>query len=200
MLHEFGFLQVMKSIFFCFLVLVLAGDAVARDRLEEFKEENERSEFEFDDSGKVWKEQESNVQPVSLDALRPMSIDHGPIGVTLYLDQKSIAMNKKDRVTRFWLALKNGDRITTLNFEAIRCSTREYKQIAYANPRQPDEIRQLRNSRWRKIQSRDNRDHHAEIADNYICAGSTPKTYKGVVASLDGDYEGYNPYAEFTDH
>jgi hypothetical protein len=200
MLHEFRFLELMKSIFFLFLALFLAGEAVARDRLDEFRAENDRAEFEYDETlGRQWKEQNSPVPPVNIDALRPMEIDHGPVGITLYLDKSSLAMNKKDRITRYWLALKNGDRIVSLNFEAIRCSTRQYKQIAYASPRQPGKIRRLSSPKWRKIQSSENRDPHAEIADNYICAGSTPKTTEGVISSLEGDYSGYNPYAEYTD-
>jgi hypothetical protein len=37
------------------------------------------------------------------------------------------------------------------------------------------------------------------MADAYICAGSTPKTYNGVMASLKGNYDAFNPYAEYTD-
>lgn len=189
----------MKISFLLVLILLFAGDAMARDRLDEFKAENDRDEFRFDDTGRKWKEEQSIVPPVSLDALRPMEIDHGPQGVVFYLDQKSISMNKKDRVTRYWLAVKNGNKVVTLNFEAIRCSTREYKQIAYASPRQPENIREMKSSKWRKIRGTEVKDHHAEIAENYICAGSTPKSYEGVVSTLEGNYEAYNPYQEYTD-
>jgi hypothetical protein len=157
-------------------------------------------EFDYDESvGGKWKEQVSSVPPVSLDALMQMQIDHGPQGIVFYLDSKSILMNEKDRITRYWLVAKNGNKVVSMNFEALRCSTRQYKQLGYARPDRPADIRKIENDSWRRIGSTKTRDHHAEIADTYICAGSTPKTYEGVIASLKGNYDAFNPYAEHTD-
>jgi hypothetical protein len=120
--------------------------------------------------------------------------------VDFYLDSKSIAMNEKDRITRYWMVAKSGERIVSMNFEALRCSTREYKQLAYARSGNPDDIHTIDNAKWRAIKNRSLRDHHVEIADDYLCAGTTPKTYEGVMASLKGNYDAFNPYSEITDH
>jgi hypothetical protein len=190
----------MKILLLVVVALLLSVDLSARDMVEEHYNRTDQGEFEFDDSDSIWQEQASQVPPVSTDALKPLKIDHGPQGMTFFIDQKSISMNRTDRVTRYWLAAKNGGRIVSLNFEALRCSTREYKLIAYARPGQPERIRRDDTPQWRKIGSRANRDYHAEIADDYICAGTTPKTYEGVVSSLKGNYDSFNPYSEYTDH
>lgn len=196
-----GFLLMMKTPIVLLFSLLFAGHALASDPFDRIDGIVDPQEFDYDESvGGVWKEQNSRVRPVSLDALMQMQIDHGPQGVDFYLDSKSIAMNEKDRVTRYWLVAKNGNNVVSINFEALRCSTREFKQLAYARPDRPGDIRKIDNADWRKIGSQKNRDHHAEIAETYLCSGSTPKTYEGVMASLKGNYDAFNPYSEFTDH
>jgi hypothetical protein len=200
MLHEIPFRMMMKIPLLLLLSLLLAGNATARGELEELEAAIDQDEFDYDESAdEKWKEQGTRVPPVSLDALMQMQIDHGPEGVVFYLDRKSIAMNEKDRITRYWLVAKSGGKIASINFEALRCSNRQYKQLAYASAAQSGEIRMIENPRWRRIRGRSMRDYHAEIADTYICAGSTPKTYEGVIASLKGNYDSYNPYSEFND-
>lgn len=195
-----GSLLMMKTLILLLISLLLAGDLHARDPFDKIDGIVDPQEFDYDESiGGKWEEQASRVAPVSLDALMQMQIDHGPQGVEFYLDSKSISMNEKDRITRYWLVAKNGNNIVSINFEALRCSTREYKQLAYVRPDRPGEIRKIDNAGWRQIGTRKNRDHHAEIADTYLCAGSTPKTYEGVMASLKGNYDAFNPYAEYTD-
>ena len=190
----------MKRPIFLLLSMLIAGNAAASDPFDRIDGVVDPQEFDYDESvGGKWKEQISSVAPVSLDALMQMQIDHGPQGIVYYLDSKSILMNEKDRITRYWLVAKNGNKVVSMNFEALRCSTRQYKQLGYARPDRPADIRKIENDSWRRIGSTKTRDHHAEIADTYICAGSTPKTYEGVIASLKGNYDAFNPYAEHTD-
>ncbi|MGD8557186.1 MAG: CNP1-like family protein [Chromatiales bacterium] len=192
--------MMMKIPLLLLLSLLLAGNATARGELEELEAAIDQDEFGYDESAdEPWKEQVSQIPPVSLDALMQMQIDHGPEGVVFYLDRKSIAMNEKDRITRYWLVAKSNGNIVDINFEALRCSNRQYKQLAYSTPAKSGEIRMIENPRWRRIRGRSMRDYHAEIADTYICAGSTPKTYEGVIASLKGNYDSYNPYSEYND-
>ncbi len=182
------------------LSLLMTGNVVAASEFERLESAIDQNEFDYDESvGGKWKEQNSRIPPVSLDSLMQMQIDHGPQGVEFYLDSKSILMNEKDRITRYWLVAKNGNNLVSINFEALRCSTREYKQLAYAPSNRPGDIRKIDNAGWRQIGTQKNRDHHAEIADTYLCAGSTPKTYEGVMASLKGNYDAFNPYSEYTD-
>lgn len=195
-----GSLLMMKRPIFLLLSLLMAGNLVAASEFERLESAIDQSEFDYDESvGGKWKEQDSRIPPVSLDTLMQMQIDHGPQGVEFYLDSKSIFMNEKDRITRYWLVAKNGSNVVSINFEALRCSTREYKQLAYARSGNPDDVQAIDNARWRSIKNRSVRDHHVEIADDYLCAGSTPKTYEGVMASLKGNYDAFNPYSELID-
>lgn len=195
-----GSLLMMKTLILLLISLLLAGDLHARDPFDQIDGIVDPQEFDYDETvGGIWKEQDSRIPPVSLDTLMQMQIDHGPQGVEFYLDSKSILMNEKDRITRYWLVAKNGNKLVSINFEALRCSTREYKQLAYARSGNPDDIQAIDNPRWRNIKNRSVRDHHVEIADDYLCAGSTPKTYEGVMASLKGNYDAFNPYSELID-
>lgn len=200
MLHEIPFRLMTKIPLLLLLSLLFSGNAAARSELEELEAAIDQDEFEYDESKDAkWKEQASRVAPVSLDALMQMQIDHGPQGVVFYLDSKSIKVNEKDRITRYWLVAKSSGNIVSINFEAMRCAKRQFKQLAYAPPAKSGEIRMIEDPRWRMIRGRSMRDHHAEIADAYICAGSTPKSYEGVIASLKGNYDAFNPYSEFND-
>ena len=191
----------MKTLMLLLPFLLLASQAFAGNQLEKLESAIDQREFDYDESvGGKWKEQESSVPPVSQDALMQMQIDHGPQGIVFYLDSNSIMVNEKDRITRYWLVARNGNETVSMNFEALRCSSREYKQLGYARPDRPEDIRRIDGAKWRKIRTPEMKDHHAEIADTYLCAGTTPKPREGVIASLKGNYDSFNPYAEFTDH
>jgi hypothetical protein len=191
-----------KTLFTVSLCLSLANVALARDvtdPYDAFRSENEKSEFEFDDSGKQWKEQNVSIKPADLDKLKKITIDHGPIGVDIYLDGSSIRSDEQDRVVRYWLVLKNSKRITSMLYEGIRCATSEYRTYASASPNKPDEVRNIGNSSWRQIRGVNVRDYHSELASGYLCAGSSPRTVTAIHASLNNSYDFHNPYSEHTD-
>ncbi len=193
----------MMRLFLFLLFVVLAPTLYADDTdpYDRFRGENDRDKFDFDDSLVApWKEQKGAIPAVSLQALKKLTIDHGPIDASLYLDQNSIRVNKKDRVVRYWVAIKSGKRISSLNYEGLRCSTEEYRSYAYASPQNSTQITPLKNSRWKSIRPDGSRDYHRELAKNYLCSTGVPRTLEGIKASLGGNYELLNPYSQMLDY
>ncbi|HBH36179.1 MAG TPA: hypothetical protein DDW45_07410 [Gammaproteobacteria bacterium] len=193
----------MMRLFLLLLFVVLTPPLYAddvTDPYDRFRGENDRDRFDFDDTlADPWKEQMGAIPAVSLQALKKLTIDHGPIDASLYLDQDSIQVNKKDRMVRYWIAIKSGDRISSLNYEGLRCSTGEYRSYAYASPRNSKQIMPLKNSRWRSVKQGGTRDYHHELAKNYLCSTGLPRTLKGIKASLGGAYELHAPYSQLLD-
>ncbi len=194
----------MMRVFLFLLFVVVTPSLYAEDvtdPYDRFRGENDRDKFDFDDSLVApWKEQMGAIPAVSLQALTKLTIDHGPIGASLYLDQDSIQMNKKDRMVRYWIAIKSGGRISSLNYEGLRCSTGEYRSYAYASPRNSTQIMPLKNSRWRSAKQGGTRDYHQELAKNYLCSNGVPRTLEGIRASLGGNYELHSPYSQILDY
>lgn len=187
---------------FLFVVPVplLYADDVT-DPYDRFRGDSDRDRFDFDDSlTDPWKEQQGAIPAVSLQALKKLTIDHGPIDASLYLDQDSIRVNKNDRVVRYWIAIKSGKRISSLNYEGLRCSTGEYRSYAYASSQNSSQITPLKNSRWKSIRPDGSRDYHRELADNYLCSTGVPRTLEGIRASLGGSYQLYSPYSQILDY
>ncbi len=171
------------------------------DPYDHLRGENDRDKFDFDDSLVApWKEQKGAIPAVSLQSLKKLRIDHGPIDVSLYIDQDSIRVNKKDRVVRYWIAIKSGKRISSLNYEGLRCSTEEYRSYAYASPQNSTQIMPLKNSHWRPIRPEGSRDYHRELAKNYLCSTGVPRTPDGIRASLGGNYQLHSPYSGMLDY
>jgi len=182
------------------LTPLLYADEVT-DPYDNLQGEDDRDRFDFDDSLVApWKEQKSAIPAVSLQALKKLTIDHGPIDASLYLDQNSIQVNKKDRVVRYWIAIKSANRISSLNYEGVRCSTGEYRSYAYASPQNSTQVTPLKNSRWKSIRPDGSRDYHRELADNYLCSTGVPRTLEGVRASLGGNYKHHSPYSGLLDY
>jgi len=190
-----------KTLLMLFLGLATSGLSArdVTDPYDAFRNDNERGEFNYEDSGNQWKEQRVDIKPVDLEKLKKLNIDHGPIGVDLLLDSSSIRSDKKDRVVRYWVVMKNNERISSMLYEGLRCGTGEYKTYANASPRNPDVVRPMGRSSWRQIRGEAHRDYHSELASTYLCAGSITKTVKAIQASLQGRYDFHNPYSEHTD-
>ncbi|MEN8213891.1 MAG: CNP1-like family protein [Pseudomonadota bacterium] len=171
------------------------------DPYDRFRGENERDKFDFNDSlVDPWKEQRGAIPAVSLQALKKLELSQGPIDASLYLDVESIQVNKADRVVRYWIAIKSGGRISSLNYEGLRCSTGEYRNYAYASPRSSEQITPLKNSRWRSVKQGGSRNFHRELADNYFCSSGAPRTPDGIRASLGGSYQLHTPYSQIIDY
>ncbi len=194
----------MMRLFLILLLVMLMQPLYADDETDpydRFRGENDRDIFDFDDSLVApWKEQKGAIPAVSLQALKKLAIDHGPINASIYLDQDSIQVNKKDRVVRYWIAIKSGKRIGSFSYEGLRCSTGEYRSYAYASPQNSTQIMPLKNSRWKSIRPEGSRDYHRELAKNYLCSTGVPRTLEGIKASLGGNYELHSPYSQILDY
>ncbi|OOZ51161.1 hypothetical protein BOW39_00720 [Solemya velum gill symbiont] len=172
------------------VALFLAGEAQSRDRTdlyEQFRSENERYEFEFDESlVEQWKEQVKDVPKLNLKKLRELDIDHGPVGAAVYVDESSLTVNEKDRMVRYWMVMKTGSgRYGSMSYEGIRCGTGQYKNYAYTSARDPDNIRPIKSPKWREIRQ-NTRDPRHEMARDYFCAGVIPRTQAGVIKAVRG--------------
>ena len=120
------------SVFFATCSVPLHAEDVT-DPYDRFRGESDRDRFEFDDSGmQPWREQQEEIPPVSLQALQQVRIDHGPIGATVHIDTQSIRVSNSDRMVRYWVAIKSGGAVSSLNYEGLRCGKGEYKAYAYA--------------------------------------------------------------------
>ena len=175
----------MRTLIFALGVLLVSGSVLAKDKAdpyEDFRSETERYEFTYDETlGPQWKEANIKVPPVALDKLRELDIDHGPIGVTLFLDASTLNINESDRVTRYWYVAKRDGRPVSIAYEALRCATREVKQIAYASSRHPDKIKYLGKPKWRPVGYGGSKDFHVELAEDYLCAGTVRPSWPGLV-------------------
>jgi hypothetical protein len=171
------------------------------DPYDRFRGDSDRSRFDFDDSGmQTWTEQREEIPPVSLQALKQARIDHGPIGATVHIDTQSIRVNNGDRMVRYWVAIKSGGAVSSLNYEGLRCGKGEYKAYAYASPRSSTQVIPLKNPRWRPVRHSGSRDFHHELAKNYLCTSSgEPRSIDGIMASLQGGYGLHTPYSQLLD-
>ena len=194
----------MRTALFAIAALIVTGGIEAADRAdpyEDFRAETEKYEFEYDESlGPQWKEAKIKAPPVNLEKLRELDVDHGPIGVTLFLDASTLDINEGDRVTRYWYVAKRDGRPVSIAYEALRCATREFKQIAYASTRKPEKIKYISKPKWRPVGIGGTRDFHRELAEDYLCAGTRARDKDAVMAGLSGTYDYHNPYSEYTDN
>jgi hypothetical protein len=175
------------------VALFLVGEAQSRDKTdpyEQFRSENERNEFEFDETlVEQWKEQVKDIPKLNLKTLRELNIDHGPVGASVFVDESSLEVNEKDRVVRYWMVMKTGSgRYGSMSYEGIRCGTGQYKNYAYASARKPDDIRPIKSPKWRDIRQH-TRDPRFEMARDYFCADVIPRTQEGVLKAVRGYVE-----------
>lgn len=171
------------------------------DPYDRFRGDSDRDRFDFDDSRRQpWVEQQGEIPPVSLQALKQVQIDHGPISATVHIDTESIRINNSDGMVRYWVAIKSGGAVSSLNYEGLHCAKDEYKAYAYASPRSSTRVMPLKNPRWRPVRHSGSRDFHYELAKNYLCTSSGgPRTLDGIMASLQGAYGLHTPYSQLLD-
>lgn len=153
-------------------------------------------ELDYDESLEVpWVELETRVQKLPEDAdLTRLALDRLPPNLSLYADLQNLTVSDKDLVSRTWLVVRSAQGAYNGTFEAIRCATGEYKIYAYGNPQRSKPLRVVNLPRWRKIRPNSYRD---ELAKDYICDGTRPKTphqVRSTRAKSAADYD--SPYDE----
>ena len=165
---------------------------------------NESGEFGYDDSQDVpWREDSAAggqvPPPPGVDALAELPLATLPRPLTAYLDTKTLAVNPADGVLRYWLVVRAGSSVTT-SYEGMNCRSREYKTYAFADPREPDGLRMVRDPQWQVLGLNRRNDYRWELADSYLCIGIDAKSPKDVIGTVRGYYDRANPFSEYRDN
>ena len=176
-----------------------ASDPYSRQRSE-----NESSEFRYDDSKDVpWQEDSAGkVQvpaPPEDATLAELSLDTLQRPFTAFLDTKALAVSPADGVVRYWLVVRSGSAATT-SYEGMNCRSREYKVYAFADPREPSGLRPAREPKWQPLGVTRRNDFRWELAETYLCIGTSAKAPKDVVGTIRGYYQRQHPFSEYTDN
>ena len=179
-----------SSLLIITLFFIFCGSSVARDvtdPYEQFRDENNRNEFEFDETlVEPWKERVTKIPVLNVDQLQKVDIDHGPIGADVYIDLSTVEVFKDDRVVRYWMVLQSGSgRYGSMSYEGIRCGTQEYKIYGHTSARRTSLIRPVKRPSWRPIKN-NTRDPHHELSRDFFCSGVIPRTQRGVLTALKG--------------
>lgn len=168
------------------------------------RSENERGEFRYDDSKDVpWQEDAAGrVQvppPPDEGTLAEVRLDSLQRPFTAYLDTNALAVSPSDGVLRYWLVVRSGAS-STVSYEGMNCRTREYKIYAFADAREPDGLRPVREPRWQPLGFNRRSDYRWELADSYLCVGIDAKKPKDVIGTIRGHYQRANPFSEYRDN
>ena len=184
---------------------VATAQAADRDSSDPYYRQRpliDRGEFQYDDSKDVpWREDSATLPPppAADAALGELKLDSLPKAFTAYLDTASLDVNPNDGVIRYWLVVRSGGSATT-SYEGTNCSSREYKTYAFADPREPNGVRMVRDPKWRLLGFTRSSDYRWEIADSYLCIGTDAKAPQDVVGTIRGHYQRQNPFSEYTDN
>lgn len=168
------------------------------------RSDNDRGEFRYDDSKDVpWQEDAAGrvqVPPPPDDgALAELKLDTLQRPFTAYLDTNALAVSPSDGVLRYWLVVRSGNS-STASYEGMNCRTREYKIYAFADAREPDGLRPVREPRWQLLGFNRRNDYRWELAESYLCIGTKAKAPKDVVGTIRGHYQRQNPFSEYSDN
>ena len=190
-----------RQISFSALILLFAGFfhgtmAAPTDRYEELTGEAD----DFDAIEKTWQEAGSKVPDFpSRDAWTELPMDNVPPGFSLFLDISGMTVNDQDYVTRYWIKLRSASGSKSIAFEGVRCSTKEYQVYAYGHEAREQKVTPVKLPQWQRLGPRRGGNYREELARDYICAGTLPKTLKQVGQAIRGTYELNNPFEEDVD-
>lgn len=179
-----------------------AADKDSSDPYYRQRPAHERGEFQYDDSQDVpWREAGATVPPPPADdaALGQLRLDNLPKAFTAYLDTATLNVDPTDGVIRYWLVVRAGSSATT-SYEGMNCGSREYKTYAFADAREPNGLRAVRDPKWQVLGFGRSNDYRWELADSYLCIGTSAKAPKDVVGTIRGYYQRQNPFSEYTDN
>lgn len=182
------------------MILILCAGishAAPTDRYEELTGEADELEFRGED----WRESEVQIPGLPSDSdWVQLHMDTLPERQHLYLARGTVKVDDKDYVTRYWMLVRSTSGGYNASFEGTRCSTEEYIIYAYGQEGGNPQVREVDTPLWQKISRTTKFNYRRELAMDYLCAGTTPKTPQQVIQSVKGLYESHNPYSEYTDH
>ena len=180
------------------ILILCAGilQAAPTDRYEELTGEADELEFR----GEEWQESEVQIPELPSDSdWVQLHMDELPKNQHLYLARGSVQVDQEDYVTRYWALIRSTSGGYNAFYEGTRCSTVEYIIYAYGQKSGTPRVREVETPLWQKINRTLRNNYRRELAMDYLCAGTTPKTPKQVIQSVKGLYESHNPYSEYTD-
>jgi hypothetical protein len=155
------------------LALIVAWPLWAQDSGVDplYRGEVERGGFEYDDSRDIpWIENETEVLSMPrAEDLQRVAIDALPGNLELSIDMSRITVNPDDRVVRAWLWVRSDSGAESGTFEGFRCSTREYKVYAYANPNRDPPVRKANRAVWLDAKKSGTANYRAELLKDYFC-------------------------------
>lgn len=182
---------------------VQAGSYDASDPYYRSRPENEQGSFRYDDSRDIpWREDSGPIQlppPPEEGTLGELKLDNLPQSFAAFLDTKTLAVNPVDGVLRYWLVVRSGGS-STISYEGMSCRSREFKIYGFADAREPNGVRLVREPKWQPLGFNRRSDYRWELADAYLCVGTEAKSAKDVLSSIRGHYERANPFAEYRDN
>ena len=182
---------------------VQAGPRDSTDPYSRNRSEIDKGEFRYDDSKDVpWREDSGPIQvppPPEDGTLGELKLDALPRSFTAYLDTNTLAVNPGDGILRYWLVVRSGGS-STISYEGMNCRSREYKIYAFADGREPNGVRLVREPKWQLLGFNRRNDYRWELADSYLCVGIEAKSTKDVIGSVKGYYDRANPFAEYRDN
>ncbi len=131
--------------------------------VEEYDPDGDLDDFNYDPNEDViWKEQQIKIPKLSSkDTLSPIDIEFLP-HFKVYVDQATLTINPKDKVTRLWVLLVSNRNAKTAQFIGIQCEKSRYKTYAYQTKKG---IKKLKKPRWNHLNS-----YYKELARDYLCS------------------------------
>lgn len=200
-------MNIMKRLVFTTLLLALGSAQAARDRdptdpFYDWKGENEKGVFDYDDSqDKPWQESDAKLPPLPTDAdLLPLQLDTLPPNLKAYIGAGSLSFDPNDRVLRYWLVITSPAGAYNASFEGTRCETGEYKVYAFGNPRRTPSTRAASKPTWKPFDSNWRADYRAEMMRTLLCSEATrARKLDDILATLRGQRAYRDPAADNND-
>ncbi len=177
------------------LLWAAVAPSVAADRegvnFPEYIGGDEGGEFNYDsDLDTPWIENEAKVLAAPRpEDLTPVEIDSLPAGLTLRIDMSRIGFDPKDRVIRVWLSVSSPGGADNSSFEGFRCSTREYKVYAHANPRRDPPVGKVKRPLWRSVETRARINYRQELMNDYFCGIRGARNAREIRDVMTGAFE-----------
>ncbi len=160
------------------------------DRYEELTGEQD----DYEVVGKNWIESGSKVPPMPQQGdWSPVRMDSLPENQHAYIDMHSLRLNRKDYVVRYWLLIRSNGGGFSATFEGMRCATGEYIIYAYGYKDREPPLRKLSLPKWRRISKVNGFNYRAELQQDVICAGETPRSERQIGQAVKGLFEQHNP-------
>ena len=121
---------------------------------------------------KSWKESEAPAPP-SVDFTKLIAFNMAPgLGLAYGVDPASVKISKSDSLVRYVMVATSATGVRNVMYEAIRCSTAEFK--TYARYSSDGQWRLVENPEWRSMLNNMQSKHALQFARAGACDAGTP--------------------------